>query len=494
MEDFLLKLTPYQTIFYNEWMLSPSRIDYNIVFDQSMSGAIDISRLNSSLVRFMNNHLLLNSNVINKSGNLFWKHRPLLSADTQILTVFSEDPGPEEIFKLALQPFDLEKDPLARFYAIKLSNGGYRTIHIFHHIIIDGLSADSVYAELGVYYNDQDYVNPINLTEQKNLNEKLSDQFEKILAKGKTEMSDFWKNSLQEVENVGFKFLEHSEPFHSKAGKREPLLSNPVSEARFSFSESVFLQVKELISKYKLTPYTYGQMVLAVLLHKISGINNLVINCPIGITEGQNFIFGANINTILKEYRFNKESSLQDLIDQNIEYTRQLKKSKGRYFPIEELVNYVPSNLLEFRFVQTNLKDVIIPYEGAGEVTINTELHVDLVGKLSFDQEVRDGVLNYKVRYSNQEFNAELVSGLAEMYERLFIDMLGDLLDENTHHLITDYELLDEKAYQHVMHYGNGIEANSPEDKTIHELFEAQVERTPDRTALVFNDVQLTYR
>ena len=33
-----------------------------------------------------------------------------------------------------------------------------------------------------------------------------------------------------------------------------------------------------------------------------------------------------------------------------------------------------------------------------------------------------------------------------------------------------------------------------PRDKCIHELFEEQVERTPDAVALVFEDQRLTYR
>ncbi|MDN3695565.1 condensation domain-containing protein [Chryseobacterium tructae] len=320
-----MKLTPYQSTFYNEWILNPFRSDYNIIFDQSMSGYVDIQRLNSSLVRFINNNLLLNSNVVSESENLVWKHRPLLSEDSQVLTFITEEPSSDEILQFALQPFDLEKEQLARFYAIKLNNGGYRIIHIFSHILVDGLSANSIYAELSIFYNDLNYVNPISLSEQEKQYEKLRNQLEDILVKGKTEMSDFWKSSLKEVENIGFKFLQTSDSLLLDSQKRTEDLINPVSELRFNFSEAVFLKVRQLISKYKLTPYTYGQLVFAIVLHRISRVNNLVINYPVGITEGQDFIFGAHINTILKEYRFEAKSSLQDLIHQNIEYTNQLK-------------------------------------------------------------------------------------------------------------------------------------------------------------------------
>ena len=40
----------------------------------------------------------------------------------------------------------------------------------------------------------------------------------------------------------------------------------------------------------------------------------------------------------------------------------------------------------------------------------------------------------------------------------------------------------------------NRTEAAYPKDRCLHELFEEQVERTPDATAVVFEDKQLTYR
>lgn len=248
-----MKLTPYQSTFYNEWVLHPLRTDYNIIFDQSMSGYVDIQRLNSSLVRFVNNNLLLNSNVVSESENLVWKRRPLLSEDAQIVTFIAEEPGPDEVLQLALQPFDLEKEQLARFYAIKLNNGGYRIIHIFSHILVDGLSANSIYAELSTFYNDLSYVNPISLTEQEIRYEKLRNQLEDTLAKGKNEMSEFWKSSLKEVENIGFKFLQTSDSILLGSQEKELILTNPISELRFHFPESVSLKVRQLISKYKLT-------------------------------------------------------------------------------------------------------------------------------------------------------------------------------------------------------------------------------------------------
>ena len=45
-----------------------------------------------------------------------------------------------------------------------------------------------------------------------------------------------------------------------------------------------------------------------------------------------------------------------------------------------------------------------------------------------------------------------------------------------------------------ILYDWNDTDAEYPEDKTIHQLFEEQVDRTPDAIAVVFEDQSLTYR
>ncbi|RNA62635.1 amino acid adenylation domain-containing protein [Chryseobacterium nematophagum] len=489
--QFLIKLTPYQESFYHEWMLNPSRSDYNMTFGQSMSGVLDIERLNASLIKLINSHLLMNSNVVDISDELYWKNRPLLSEDTQVLKYFPQELSREELLDLVLQPFDLEKDQLARFYAIQLNDGRYRIVYVFSHIIVDGLSTNSLYDELSTYYNDPNYINSVSLSDQARLHEELSNQFDQIFNKGKSEMTNFWKKHLDGLENIGFKFLqtrtlkEYSDTPHM----------NKISEFRFEFEEDLFLKVKQLTRSYKLTPYTYGQMILAIALHRISGVEQLGINYPIGIKEGQSFIFGAHVNTIIKGYHFTSETTLSDLIDQNLDYVTDLKKTKGQYLPIAELIRYAPtSDVLEFSFVQANLKDRTINYEGVYDIVINNELNIDLLGKIIFEQEIKENRLNYRVKYDTFELDSELVSQFIEVYKRLFVGVLHDILDHTIDTRISSYELLDKESYQTILHGWNATRLEYDTNVTLHELFERQVEKTPDHIALVYENVKLTYR
>ena len=54
--------------------------------------------------------------------------------------------------------------------------------------------------------------------------------------------------------------------------------------------------------------------------------------------------------------------------------------------------------------------------------------------------------------------------------------------------------MLSEEEKKRISFDFNDTNAEYPKDKTIQELFEEQVERTPDNTAVVFEDQQLTYR
>ena len=59
---------------------------------------------------------------------------------------------------------------------------------------------------------------------------------------------------------------------------------------------------------------------------------------------------------------------------------------------------------------------------------------------------------------------------------------------------IGDLELLTETEKLQLLNDFNSTEAEFPKEKTIHELFEAQVEKTPDNIAVVFGEQSLTYR
>jgi iturin family lipopeptide synthetase A len=52
---------------------------------------------------------------------------------------------------------------------------------------------------------------------------------------------------------------------------------------------------------------------------------------------------------------------------------------------------------------------------------------------------------------------------------------------------------VSESEKQKILIDWNNTQTNYPQDKCVHQLFEAQVECTPDAVAVVFGDSRLTY-
>jgi len=63
----------------------------------------------------------------------------------------------------------------------------------------------------------------------------------------------------------------------------------------------------------------------------------------------------------------------------------------------------------------------------------------------------------------------------------------------NPQQCLSDFTLLTPVEQQLLVEW-NDTQTDYPIDQCVHQLFEAQVERTPDAIAVVFENQQLTYR
>ena len=479
-----LRLTPYQEIFYYEWLQDPSRNDYNLVMDNTLSGNLDIDQFRTSLDRLINEHFIFSHNIENQPDGLYWKQR---KPATNALIYHPEELPDSEIYQIVSEPFDLENDLYIRIHLIKLNDTTHRIIFIFPHIAIDGLSTDEMYVEWGNYYNDNKYRTSKTVHQQIKLHQNLYTYFEKVLTENKSKIHNFWENRLKEVKGIDLSFLKNSSVPDSKT----PRL---ISEYTFSFNTETFNKVRSLKS-YKITPYIFGQIIFGILLHKISGQNHIGITYPIAKTEGKDLFYGAHINTLIIDYHIHSETTLGDLIENALSFFKDLKVAKAKYLPINEIAKYLSdTSVMDIGFAQTFLRDHAITLNGLSLKKANHKFQIDLVNTLLFEQEQYENQLNYRVRYDKQVLDEKLVYNFIQLYKKLFFNVLEDLLKGNTAQKAASYSLLSQEQYNEIIYKWNKTNKPYPVQKTIQTLFEEQVEKTPDAIAFVYKDLQLTYR
>jgi aspartate racemase len=91
--------------------------------------------------------------------------------------------------------------------------------------------------------------------------------------------------------------------------------------------------------------------------------------------------------------------------------------------------------------------------------------------------------------YNTSAFDGD---SIARMQDQFAIFLQGIVTDPAC--CVAEIPLLSDPERHKILVDWNDTQADYPKDKCIHQLFEAQVEQTPDAVAVVFGDEQLTYK
>lgn len=476
---YTIRLSPYHKIFYNEWKIDHNSNIYNIVFDQTLTQNLDIERLKNALYRFIKDHLIFNSHISEEDDEeTYW----VVNNQIKFLEEFKSDEG---IYEYVSQPFDLTKGCLYRFGLFK-QGINYRLIIVLHHIVIDGSKGDPIIKKISHYYNHENYKD--NKTYQQQIEEltKVTDSVYVKLEQISKSANQFWKNELASSEDINLFFIKPT---------GLTLQNNSINHIRniqFIFSAEVINKLKQTYPGISI--YIYSQVIFAILISRYTLQSKFTLNYPVAIKEYLNLYKGVGVNTNLCFYDIRTTTNIIDLITEQHNFIKDIKKCNYSYYPINQIINGHNKKLLEMNFIQTNLKDIPFDFNDVKVLSISQDFEIDLPAKICFGQQLRNNILKFQVKYNTQEIDEAILNQFIYHYQKLFIDVLEDLEKNNTQKLISQYQILDWNEYQKIVYDWNNTTKSYPFDKTIHQLFEEQVEKTPDNIAIVYENVELTYQ
>ncbi|MGC2161777.1 MAG: amino acid adenylation domain-containing protein [Silvibacterium sp.] len=98
------------------------------------------------------------------------------------------------------------------------------------------------------------------------------------------------------------------------------------------------------------------------------------------------------------------------------------------------------------------------------------------------------GSLSASFRFNTDLFDAANIARMAGHFHALLESAIRDPAAT-----IADLEILTDAEHQQLLVDFNNTKTDYPKDKRLHQLFEEQVQRTPDDVAVVFEERQLTY-
>ncbi|MBR8829322.1 MAG: amino acid adenylation domain-containing protein [Gomphosphaeria aponina SAG 52.96 = DSM 107014] len=463
--------------------LEGSSATYNIPGAIKIKGKLQITALEKALNTIVQRHEILRTSFVRQNG----VPMQVIANNLNIFIKILESTEIEKIIQeFALQPFELETVPNFRATLLKEEEESFILLFNMHHIISDGWSMGILMRELSLLYKAYSEGEEISLPE-------LPIQYadftlwqrsfltEELLA----QQLSYWKNQLTGIPPLLELPLDKPRPSRQTfTGKTIKAVINP----------ELTQKLKNLSKKSGSTLYMTLLAAFNILLDRYSGQSDLVVGSPIANRNRSEIeeLIGFFVNTLVIRTKLEGNPSFLELLNQVRKVT--LDAYAHQDLPFEKLVEELqPERSLSYHplfQVMFVLQNAPMNEISLGDLTVS-ELEIDSVAA-KFDL-----TLSLVERESNLiaswEYNTDLFA--ASTIERMighFQNLLTAIVD-NPKEQVTLLPILSEREKQQILVDWNDTETEYPQNKCIHELFEEQVERTPNNVAVVFEDQKLTY-
>ncbi|MCX7121890.1 MAG: amino acid adenylation domain-containing protein [Gammaproteobacteria bacterium] len=382
--------------------------------------------------------------------------------------------------------FDLKTDyPIrACFFYLLDSNKKFLTI-LFHHIAFDAWSKNIFISELRYFYDNT--INP-----NQNQLSQLSIQYDDFsiwqrnsLAKRIEPLMTYWEKKLSGYELLNF-----------PTDYPRPLRTDYHGDTlHFQLSKKVSLALKKFSELQGMTLYTVLLTAFAIVISKYTGQNDLIIGTPTANRQNAQIatLIGFFVNLLpLRIQLDNNQTFMQclhsvheSLIEaqcyQDLPFSTLIEKlniereiSRHPLFQILFNVEYEEAN----NDFHSHWKS--IPTENDYQ---RSKLDLSVTMKDSSDG------ISATIQYASSLFKKETMARFAAHYERI-LSCIVELVDKP----IASYSILTAAEYKQIIYDWNATDQYYPNDKTIHQLFEEQVLKSPEKIAVIYENKKLTYQ
>src|SRR6185312_6667979 len=385
----------------------------------------------------------------------------------------------------ARRSFDLAHGPLLRAALLRLNKDEHVLLVTMHHIISDGWSMSIFVRELTALYNAFVQGQPAPLPE---LPLQYADfaAWQRQWLQGEVLESQvrYWTEQLSGLTPVELP-TDYPRPAMQtfQGANRRMVVPAELSE-----------ELKRLSQREGVTLFMTLLAAFQVLLARYSGQSDIAVGTPIANrhrTEVEGLI-GFFVNTLVLRTDLSDNPSFREVL------ARVRDVALGAYahqdVPFEKLVEVLQperdlsrSPLFQVAF---SLQNVPRPTEPLRGITLNPLKYENTTAKFDLTLAVTDTEqgLYCGAEYNTNLFEASTIDRLLSHWQVLLAGIVA-----HPEQYLSELPLITELEQSQVLLDWNDTEATYPQEKCIHQLFEAQVLRSPDAVAVLFEDEQLTY-
>ncbi|MCK5662769.1 MAG: amino acid adenylation domain-containing protein, partial [Thiotrichaceae bacterium] len=377
------------------------------------------------------------------------------------------------------ESFDWTHPPLLRFQIHRRSNDSFNLTLSFHHAILDGWSVASLITELFQQY----FVllgHNISILESQNLTFCDFIALERLTLESK-ECRQYWLETLQDFTVLTLPRWPVSCSV-SQVGLLEVPLSLEISNSLKQLARDARVPIKNVLLAAHLK-------VLSVLSNKTDILTGLVSNGRPEETGGER-VLGLFLNTLACRIQL-RGGTWMDLVQETFKIERNALPY--RRFPLAEIQRMLESGdaLFEtvFNFTHFHVYQNVLVLEGVevlgGEIFEET----NFTFAANFSLDLLSNQVALSLNYDASEFCVEQINAISGYY----IEALSAMATQPSARY-ENHSLLSQQEQRKLLVDWNNTRTDYPKDLCMHQLFEMQVEKTPNAIAVVFENQQLTYQ
>ncbi|MDZ7400721.1 MAG: condensation domain-containing protein, partial [candidate division KSB1 bacterium] len=490
-QEYPMSFAQERMWFLYQW--DPSSPSYNISAAVRCQGKLNIDILKHSLNEIVRRHEVLRAAFITEDERpkqivlpdllvdipiIDLSHRPKQEQEARAIELATED---------AQTPFDISKPPLLRASLIRLNPEEHIVLFTMHHIISDGWSIGVLIKEFVSLYHAFSAGKPSPLDE---LPIQYADfaVWQKSWLQGELLENQiaYWKKQLAGAPPILDLPTDHPRP---------PYVTYRGAHQAFIFPKTILEGLKALSKQMNVTLFTTLLTAFKVLLYRYSRQEDISVGTPIANRTRAELedLIGFFVNTLVMRSDLSGNPSFRELVKRVNDMA--LEAYAHQDVPFEMLVSELHP---ERDMSHTPFFQVMFALQEAQQEALQTpELKISLIetesGTAKFDiimfaEERKDG-LRIALEYNIDLFNHDTIARMAGHFQNLLQGIV-----KNPDQSIDELPLMTAEEERKVVVEWNQTQRDYPSDRCVHQLFEAQVARTPDATAAIFGEQQISYR
>ncbi|MEH2037880.1 amino acid adenylation domain-containing protein [Nostoc sp.] len=391
----------------------------------------------------------------------------------------------ELLAREAQQIFHLEKGPLLNCHIVKLQEDHHLVILTNHHIVADGWSISILLRELAAIYSAECQGIASQLPQPMKWSEYALWQVQMQHSPEMAKAEAYWLSQF--ASSVPVLELPTDRP-------RPPIFSYTGARENLILDSTLYNSLKSLSVQRGYTLFTILLTAFITLLQRLTNQQDIVVGIA---SAGQSAIAGEYLvghcvnllpirsqvvgNPGFAEYLSSVQQVLLDAYEYQIyPFIKLIENLKLPRDPSRTPLFTTGFNLDKAPLESKSLKQ---EFEIAKNSTSATKLDINL-NILQTDSE-----LVIELEYNTDLFDTQTIQRWLGHYVTLLEGVVA-----NPEQPLAELPILTQAQQHQLLVEWNNTQTDYPGEYCIHELFEAQVERSPDAIAVTFEGQHLTYR